>query len=272
MSAMYKPLEDVFIQIGKGDKDDPVYKMNSAEKDCLDSFMEARNNALLWGKSNMDETGKPKIYDEDGRPIVSSDGIIAQIERFATKFVFSKMNVAYFEKAMQAMIAKSEKPQGNKYMLLCNTAFYNEWQRVMGAWIGDRHTDGTFLYSKASNGYVDLGATYESYTWGGNTLTVKIDRSLDVEFNMRKFGIILDLTADAATGKPAMAFFTFKGGEFIHNVIVGVGGRSGLASGEVSSPVAGSKLVNWGYGGVAVFNPYRSVILLGEETRDSFWV
>lgn len=89
---------------------------------------------------------------------------------------------------------------------------------------------------------------------------------------MRKFGIILDLTADAATGKPAMAFFTFKGGDFIHNVIVGVGGRSGLASGEVSSPVAGSKLVNWGYGGVAVFNPYRSVILLGEETRDSFWV
>ena len=58
----------------------------------------------------MDETGKPKIYDEDGRPIVSSDGIIAQIERFATKFVFSKMNIAYFEKAMQAMIAKSEKP------------------------------------------------------------------------------------------------------------------------------------------------------------------
>lgn len=271
MSAMYKPMEDVFIQISKGDKDDHVYKMNTAEKDCLDSFMEARNNALLWGKSNMDATGKPKIYDEDGRPIVSSDGVIAQIERFATKFVFSKMNVAYFEKALQAMVAKSEKPQGNKYMLLCNTAFYNEWQRVMSAWIGDRHTDGTFLYSKASNGYVDLGATYESYTWGGNTISVKIDRSLDVEFPTRKYGIILDLTADAATGRPAMAFFTFKGGDFIHNVITGVGGKTGLASGEVSSPVAGVKLVNWGYAGVAVFNPYRSVIMIGEETRDSFW-
>lgn len=61
MSAMYKPMEDVFIQIGKGSDDDPVYKMNTAEKDCLDSFMEARNNALLWGKSNMDASGKPKI-------------------------------------------------------------------------------------------------------------------------------------------------------------------------------------------------------------------
>lgn len=271
MSAMYKPMEDVFIQIGKGNDDDPVYKMNTAEKDCLDSFMEARNNALLWGKSNMDASGKPKIYDEDGRPIVSADGVIAQIERFATKFVFSKLNIGYFEKALQAMVAKSEKPQGNSYMLICNTAFYNEWQRVMNAWIVAHKTDGTFLFSKGSNGYVDLGATYESYTFGGNKISVKIDRCFDVEFPTRKYAALIDLTADAATGKPAMAFFTFKGGDIIHNVIVGVGGKSGLASGEVSSPVAGSKLVNWGYGGVAVFNPYRSVIMIGEENRNSIW-
>ena len=271
MSAMYKPMEDVFIQIGKGGDDDPVYKMNTAEKDCLDSFMEARNNALLWGKSNMDASGKPKIYDEDGRPIVSADGVIAQIERFATKFVFSKLNVGYFEKALQAMVAKSEKPQGNSYMLICNTAFYNEWQRVMNAWIVAHKTDGSFLFSKGANGYVDLGATYESYTFGGNKISVKIDRCFDVEFPTRKYAALIDLTADASTGKPAMAFFTFKGGDIIHNVIVGVGGKSGLASGEVSSPVAGSKLVNWGYGGVAVFNPYRSVIMIGEENRNSIW-
>ena len=271
MSAMYKPMEDVFIQIGKGNDDDPVYKMNTAEKECLDSYMEARNNALLWGKSNMDASGKPKIYDEDGRPIVSADDVIAQIERFATKFVFSKLNVGYFEKALQAMVAKSEKPQGNSYMLICNTAFYNEWQRVMNAWIVAHKTDGSFLFSKGSNGYVDLGATYESYTFGGNKISVKIDRCFDVEFPTRKYAALLDLTADAATGKPAMAFFTFKGGDIIHNVIVGVGGKSGLASGEVSSPVAGSKLVNWGYGGVAVFNPYRSVIMIGEENRNSIW-
>ncbi len=171
MSSMYNALEDVFIQVGKGDKDDPVYKMNTAEKDCLDSFMEARNNALLWGKSNMDaSTGKPKHYDADNRPIITSDGVIPQIERFATKFVFNKLNVGYFEKAMQALVAKSAKPQGNSYVLLCNTAFYNEWQRVMSAWITAHHTDGSFLYSKGANGYVDLGATYESYTYGGKII------------------------------------------------------------------------------------------------------
>ena len=67
-SAQYIPMEDTFIQIGKGDGKDPVYKMDGAEKVCLDSFMEARNNALLWGKTNVDASGKPKIYDEIGRP------------------------------------------------------------------------------------------------------------------------------------------------------------------------------------------------------------
>lgn len=275
MSNLYKPMEDVFIQVAKGEgmtqKGDPVYKMNTAEKDCLDSFMEARNNALLWSKTNMDESGKPKHYDALGRPLISSDGIIPQIERFATKFVFNRMNVAYFEKALQALVAKSEKPQGNKYTLIANTAFYNEFQRVMGAWLADRHTDGAYLYSKEANGYISLGATYEGYRYGGNELYVKIDRSLDIEFPTRKYAMIVDLTEGSTNGVPAIALFTFKGGEIINNNIPGVGGKTGLESGTVSSPVAGQHLAIWGYAGVGVMNPYRSVILLGEEDRDSFW-
>ena len=65
--------------------------------------------------------------------------------------------------------------------------------------------------------------------------------------------------------------YTFKGGQFIHNVIKGVGGTTGLASGEVSSPVAGTKIVNFGYSGIGVSNPYKSVILIGEEERFSMW-
>ena len=36
---------------------------------------------------------------------------------------------------------------------------------------------------------------------------------------------------------------------------------SGLKSGPVSSPVAGSKIINWGYGGAALLAPYKTVIL-----------
>lgn len=65
---------------------------------------------------------KPKIYEpETGRPLISGDGIIAQVERFATKMVFNRLNPKYFNRALQIMIQKSEKPTGNTYMFLCNT-------------------------------------------------------------------------------------------------------------------------------------------------------
>lgn len=46
--------------------------------------------------------------------------------------------------------------------------------------------------------------------------------------------------------------FTLKNGDFITNKVLGVGGENGLSSGVVSTPVAGSKLINWGYSGIAV--------------------
>jgi len=47
---MYKPLEDVFIQIGQGKdggKDDPVFVLKKAEEQCIENFLEARDMALV---------------------------------------------------------------------------------------------------------------------------------------------------------------------------------------------------------------------------------
>lgn len=120
------------------------------------------------------------------------------------------------------MAAKAKKPQGNSWVMVCNTPFYSEWQRCASQWIIGHKTDGSFLYSMGQNKMVNLGATYESYTYAGNTLIVKVDRTFDIEFPTRKFAIMVDLTKDEDTGKPAMAQYTFKGGQFIHNVITGV--------------------------------------------------
>lgn len=79
-----------------------------------------------------------------------------------------------------------------------------------------------------------------------NTIGFKLDTSLDIEFPDRKYAIMVDLTPDSKTGKPALAQFTFKNGEFIQNTIAGVGGLNGLTGGPVASRVAGSKLVAFG--------------------------
>ena len=83
--------------------------------------------------------------------------------------------------------------------------------------------------------------------------------------------MLIDLTPDGTKGQAAINAFTFKGGEMIHNTVLGVGGRTGLASGEVSSPVAGSKEIMWGYNSVAVMNPYKSVILISNETESAMF-
>ena len=78
-----------------------------------------------------------------------------------------------------------------------------------------------------------------------NKIVFTLDRSLDLEFSKKAYGLLVDLTADS-NGQPGVMLFSFKGGDLIHNVIRGVGGKTGLESGEVSSPVAGAKIVNWG--------------------------
>lgn len=253
-------MEDQFINIATKDKDFTL-KLTGAEKVCLDSYMAARNNKLLFSKGSVDVNGKSTISDELGRPIIATDGIIPQVERFTTKFAFNEsgFNVRLWEQAMQEMAAKSEEAQGNVWTFVCNSRMYNLVQRRMSNWIRDWKTTGCFVWSQGAKDYVDLGATYQSYEYAGNKIAFVLDRSLDLEFGKKAYGLFLDLTSDS-NGTPGIMFFTFKGGQLIHNIITGVGGVTGLASGEVSSPVAGSKIVNWGYHGVGVMNPYRSVI------------
>ena len=220
----------------------------------------------------MDKDGKPTLFEpETGREIITSEGAIPQIERFATKFVFNKLSVAWLKKALNVLVAKSEKKLGNKYAVICNTLLWDDVQQCIDLFLKDRHTDGDFLWSKGSNGYVAAGATYDTYTYGGNTIGFKLDASLDVEFPDRKYGLMIDLTPDTKTGKSALAQFTFKNGEFIQNKILGVGGENGLTGGPVSSPVAATKLTAFGYAGIAVFNPYKSVILMSNKTQNPWF-
>jgi hypothetical protein len=67
MSAKYAAMEDHFINVANNGKEF-TFKLNAAEKVCLDSFMESRNNKLLFSKGNFDENGRVTLHDELGRP------------------------------------------------------------------------------------------------------------------------------------------------------------------------------------------------------------
>lgn len=272
-SALYAAQEDVFVKISKGEGNgaasEKIFIMNTAKQQLMESFLEARNNGLLLSKTNVDaKTGKPTIYDPvDNRPIYIGEGLVPQIECFASKTFYTNLSVSTFNRMLQQVIHKADKPTGNIITVVCNEKFWMDAQTALFSWLAQFKTCGTFLYSMATHKYmqvskVGVGATFVSYEVAGNILSFKVDRTFSREWGMDKgYAMFIDLTADKTTGNPAIAGFTLKGGDFITNTITGVGGQNGLTSGDVSSPVAGSKAVIWGYSSIAAFSPYRSAIM-----------
>jgi hypothetical protein len=265
-SSQFAALEDVFIDIGKnkgkGTSTETIYKMKKKELELLENFMYVRNNALLFGKTNVDVDGKPTVFDPDThRPIIIGDGIINQIERYANKYAYAKLSINVFDTVMEHMRQKSKSSTGNQYTFVVNERLWNQVQRTLRQYLKDWRTDGTFFYSSKAGGNVKVGATFDTYVFGGNQISFHVDKALTLEYPDKGYGLVIDLTADATSGTPALQMFTVKGGEFIRGVLKGVGGLDGVSSGDVYTPVAGSKLIHMGYAGVGVMNPYRSYMI-----------
>lgn len=269
-SAQYAALEDVFIGLGQnkgaGDQSQTLYKMKKKEMELLENFMSARNNALLFGKSNYDKNGKCTVIEKDtGRPIPMGDGIIAQIERYAAKYAYAKMSSAVLDKVMEVMQQKSKTSQGNKYVFVINEVLWAQIQRTLKGYLKDWQPTNAVFFSQAAGKEVTVGATFTSYIFGGNQITFKVDKALSIEYPNKGYGMCLDLTHDLTGGSPAMQMFTLKDGEFITSKFLGVGGLNGTTSGMTSSKVAASSIIHMGYAGVGVFSPYRSFII--EENK-----
>ncbi len=74
---------------------------------------------MLFNKCNVDVNGKATIVDPDtGRQIYIGDGIIPQVERFASKYAFAKLTVNIFNTVLAMMVEKSDNPTGNKYLFI----------------------------------------------------------------------------------------------------------------------------------------------------------
>ena len=122
-SALYAANEDQFISIaegkGQGDLTETIYKMTKKEKNLLENFLYARNNGLLFNKCNVDANGKATICDPDtNRPIYIGDGLIPQVERFASKYAFNTLTLEVFNTVIATMNEKADNPTGNHYVFV----------------------------------------------------------------------------------------------------------------------------------------------------------
>ena len=269
-SSKYALMEDTFIKVGKGDGNgnlsEKIYRLEPMKKNLIQNFLYARENMILLAKGNIGVDGKATISDRStGRPIYIGDGMIPQIERFASKYAGNRVTVNTFHTIISTMVEKAESPTGNHFCFMVNEKAWAIVQRVLGDYLATRHTDGAYLWSKGGEGkYIKVGATFDAYEWGGNTISFKVDRTLSREF-VDPYFLCIDLTTGKTSTQPPVAMYSLKGKDYIFNEVLGVGGRSGGDSGVVSSPVAGGMMTIHGYAGIAVYNPYRSFIMKIKE-------
>lgn len=269
-SARYAQMEDQFIKFAQADQGgvkERIFKLNKMEKDLFDSFQTVKNNAMLWQKTTMNKDGKATVQTADGRPLIAGDGLIPQIERFASKLNYAKLTVSIIQVVMDQMTQKAAEATGNNYIFVVNDKLWGQINTTLADWLKLWNSVPTEIYSKATGSKVKadnplkVGATFVSYEISGNTVSFMVDRALSKEHPNKGYGICLDMSPDVESGKPAIAAFTLKGAEFISSKYPGVGGIDGITSGVVSSPVAGSRLIVGGYAGIVNFTPYRSFIL-----------
>jgi len=122
---------------------------------------------LLFSKGNVGADGKATIVDPDtNRPIYISDGLIPQVEAFASKYAYNKLTISTLRTAIMALNHKAAKPTGNHYMFVVNEPFWYQVGEVLDTYLAQYHTDGAYLWSKKSNGYVSVGAEgFDTYNW-----------------------------------------------------------------------------------------------------------
>ena len=74
------------------------------------------------------------------------------------------------------MADKAQSDTGNKFVIVCNRKLWNDINTVLGEYLANYRTDGTYMYSKSANkgqgGYVKVGATYDSYEYAGELIAL----------------------------------------------------------------------------------------------------
>jgi hypothetical protein len=260
-SSRYLALEDTFVKVTKedvGGNKNYLFKMPGIKKVLLDNFEEARNNSLLWQKTTMDEQGRCTIHDRQGRELIAGDGLIPQINRYASKYNYAKLSTNVITEAMTTLAEKCEESVGNTFVFVVNDILFRDVQKACALFMAENKVDQQYLYSQFEQKRIKVGATYGAFEFAGNTVIFRVDRALSNEYPTKGYGIMLDFTTDKTSGLAPIQMFTLRDKAFIENTVSGVG----VKSGAVASPVAGEKYIVSGYSGIGVMNPYRSYVLI----------
>ncbi len=262
-SSEYAQQEDVFLEHGKKDNQSVLLKLKKKELMVYENFMYTRESHLIFGQSNFDINGKCLHQDESGQDIPMGDGIQKQAERYASRTFYSVLDTDVLDNIVNAMIAKSGKSKGNTWAFITNQRFYGHFAKAIKDDMRIAQSTNNMLYSMKANKEIEIGGDFISYNVMGNTLMFAPSKAINIDsrYENKGYAICINVTPDPQTGSPAIANYTIEGGELISGTLIGMGGKDGRTSGDVSTMVTGSQYGLVGYSTAVLSNPYNTHII-----------
>lgn len=240
------------------------YTMTTQKKDMMDKLMYSINSGLLFMEGAFDKDMKHLIHEEDGREIPIGQGVIPQIRAYGQFLGYNFFSETLLRKIINMIVDRRPKKTGNDIIFLVNWRLFQEVQRILDALVKQRLTpqDAYLKKDTGKNAYI-VGMTFCGYEWAGNKLFVIEDSTLTDRYPDKGYGICFNTRVNTKDGKEVMNIqqYTIKGFEMFDNEILGVGGSTGHSSGAVASVVHASQDVLMAYRGIAVYDPYSTMII-----------
>jgi hypothetical protein len=240
--------------------------ISHAEKIFYENIFFTKERILLEGRSTIDKNGIVRKFDpRTKQPIYAGNGIEAQLDK-SCKQTYTKLTKNMLKEAIYEVAERSGKSDGIDIMLMTGS----QGERMFLDLMEDSLKLGDNVYATRSGNNITLGGNFNKFIYGNHTITVaknyvldyKEDATeLDSEGKPLSSSKMFFIDKSKYDGEPNLMAMHQNGFAMVVNTILGVGGKDGKSSGEVSSPVHASKKIAMGSIGLRVLNPYSSLIL-----------
>lgn len=240
------------------------YYTTEAHKDMLEYMSYSKEATLIYGRSSVNEKGVPMIQDKQGRNLIGGNGIINQIHP-SCKQTYSTLT----KPMLQDIIMETAERTGQKevkIMLTTGRRGYQQFQALME----DSMKQGAVVYETRNGNKITLGGDFAEYRFGKHSVILSqnylfdhpgIPSAKDSNGHRIESYRMLFLDMTMYDGKPNIQTFSRKGRHYVEGTLKGLGGEDGMTSGDIATAVDGSeKHVLWEIG-LAMINPYSSMML-----------
>lgn len=223
------------------------------EDDVRKDYMYQSELQMWYNLINVDANGNPKVFDLNGKPIITGDGLLAQIDGGN----IGSYSLGLTEKQITNFLADLRYTNGEttaKYMVYTGTLGMREFQQAMkDYYIRDGHV---LFYDADTSKPIKLGGDFLQYRAMGLDMTLVYNPLFD-DPNLHH-----NLTSEGLPKESGKMVFTNMGqlSEGVSNVEILVKGASGISRGFVTKYIAG------------MIDPFNPNSIMAANSKDQFSV